>query len=103
MAGRFPEPLDLKRFYILLAVSAEPLHGLGVHQRVLELSQSTLYFHYGSLYRILADLVKRGYIEELQPEDATKRYKLTAFGYRIARSQAIILRDVTMAAIRRLP
>jgi DNA-binding PadR family transcriptional regulator len=99
-----PTPLELKKFYILLALANGPLHGYALHAPALSDSRSSLYFSYTSLYRLLQDLVARGLIEGSTPANtqALKTYKLTTKGHARLRLEAESLRQATQIAAQRL-
>src|SRR3712207_7785460 len=71
---------------ILKALSAGPLHGYGVGQRIQQLAEEMLRVEEGSLYPALYRLEERGWIKsEWGKSDNNRRarfYKLTAAGRR---------------------
>jgi DNA-binding PadR family transcriptional regulator len=72
-----PTPLDLKQYYILLALSDPPLHGYAIYQQIIEDSQQSLYISFTSLYRLLKAMTNRGLIEA-RPSST---YALTRTGH----------------------
>ena len=69
---------------ILKAVSLEPLHGWGIAQRIMQISQDVLQVNQGSLYPALHRLERRGLIDsEWAASDNNRRskyYRLTRAG-----------------------
>ena len=88
---------------ILLALSAEDLHGYAVMQQVARQADTPL--NPGTLYRALARLLESALIEELverprEHDDERRRYyRVTAFGREVARAEiARLARVVARAA-----
>jgi DNA-binding PadR family transcriptional regulator len=100
MASKTPKPLEIKQFYILLALSKEPMHGYALHRQALSDSDSALYFSFTSLYRILGQLVARGYVEGRGGEP--QRYGLTPAGRRRLRVEAADWRRAGQLASQRI-
>ncbi|MCC6317828.1 MAG: PadR family transcriptional regulator [Gemmatimonadaceae bacterium] len=71
---------------ILKVLSAEPMHGWGVSQRIQERSRGVLDVNQGSLYPALQRLEQRGLVDsEWQVTEQNRRaryYRLTAAGRR---------------------
>ena len=71
---------------ILRALLAEPMHGWGVSQRLLDLSRDVLRVNQGSLYPALHRLEHRGWITaewaSTENNRRAKYYRLTAEGRR---------------------
>jgi DNA-binding PadR family transcriptional regulator len=78
-------PLTEASFYILVSL-AEPLHGYGVMQKVLELSRNRVQLGPGTLYGALTNLVTQGLIEAVDGAggDRKKLYRLTENGKLVA-------------------
>ncbi|MBP7778429.1 MAG: helix-turn-helix transcriptional regulator [Acidobacteria bacterium] len=95
-------PLPLAWLDILLALSADDLHGYAVMQAVARQSESTL--HPGTLYRALARLLESHLIVELDerpsPGDDERRryYRVTALGRAVARAEAERLERIVARA-----
>ncbi len=70
----------------LKALSLEPLHGVGVFQRIQQITQTTVEVSYGSLFPALHRLEERGWLSaEWRASDKNRRakyYRLTAAGRR---------------------
>jgi DNA-binding PadR family transcriptional regulator len=101
--------MDLPRYYVLLALSNEALHGLGVQRQILKDSHGAMYIRDNNIYRLIADLEKRGYVEPWRTEpglggkSGTRRlYKLTRMGGRVLRSAAHDLNNFGRLALERL-
>lgn len=77
-------------YLILLALAEGALHGLGIARAVEELSDGRTRLWPATLYGTLADLVRNGWIEELEdawarPADESEKkrfYRLTRAGHR---------------------
>jgi DNA-binding PadR family transcriptional regulator len=74
-----PRPIKPQWFQILLALSANELHGYGIQRAVLEQTDGNLRLWPAMLYRSLAKLEAAGLIEESappveEPEDERRRY-----------------------------
>jgi DNA-binding PadR family transcriptional regulator len=87
-------------FYVLLALSKGPCHGLGIAEDVAEFTQGEILLGPGTLYRCLKDLVEAGAIERVGVDEAPgvthrKHYRLTARGRVEARRVLIGLNRVT--------
>jgi PadR family transcriptional regulator PadR len=69
---------------ILKALSAGPMHGFGVGNRIMQLSEDTLRVEEGSLYPALYRIEQRGWIEAewgmSENNQRAKFYKLTRAG-----------------------
>ncbi len=78
-------PVDL---HLLLALSAEELHGYGLVKAIESASDGLIRLDPGNLYRVIKRLLEQGFIAESDgPDDeATERrkyYRLTASGQRV--------------------
>lgn len=72
-------------FFVLLALSKGPCHGLGVAEDVAEFTQGEVLLGPGTLYRCLKELLDQGAIERVEVDegpDVTHRkyYRLTPAG-----------------------
>jgi transcriptional regulator len=71
---------------ILKALAAEPLHGVGVFQRIQQITGATVEVSYGSLFPALHRLDERGWLSaEWRASDHNRRakyYRLTPTGRR---------------------
>ena len=78
-------PLTEASFYILISL-AEPLHGYGVMQKVMELSRNRVQLGPGTLYGALTNLVSQGLIEAVDGVggERKKLYQLTEDGRLVA-------------------
>jgi PadR family transcriptional regulator, regulatory protein PadR len=69
---------------ILKTIAQEPLHGYGIAQRILVISQEILQVQQGSLYPALHRLQKKGLLKSEWKESGNgpmaKYYSLTALG-----------------------
>jgi DNA-binding PadR family transcriptional regulator len=89
-------PLTEASFYILVSL-AEPLHGYGVMQKVMELSRSRVSLGPGTLYGALTNLVSQGLIEAVDGVggDRKKMYRLTEEGRTIAEHEVHRMEELT--------
>ena len=99
-------PLPSHDFQVLLSLADAPRHAYGMAKAV-EGQAGGVRLEIGSLYRILARLTADGVIEDYLPaggaegHEARRRYyRLTTFGRRVARAEAMRLEDVVKAARR---
>ena len=102
--------IDLQRYYMLLAISAKEMHGVGVQEQVLHDSRSTLNMRYNVVYRLLHDLECRQYIEPAGaqaglggPGGLRQLYRLTKTGRGVLQAQSANLGDTARLAKMRLP
>jgi PadR family transcriptional regulator len=69
---------------VLKALSTDPLHGVGIFQRIQQITNSTVEVSYGSLFPALHRLEERGWLRaEWRPSENNRRakyYRLTAAG-----------------------
>jgi transcriptional regulator len=69
---------------VLKALSLEPLHGVGVFQRIQQITNNALEVSYGSLFPALHRLEERGWLDaEWRPSEhnrQAKYYRLTKTG-----------------------
>jgi DNA-binding PadR family transcriptional regulator len=94
--GRFAEP----SLYILLALSDGPKHGYAIMQDV-----ATASGHKpgpGTLYGALGRLERRGLIEQLDPEDRRRPYRLTERGAAVLQAELDRLAGLAAAGLARL-
>jgi len=78
-------PLRPPVFHILLALSAESLHGLGIADAVEVASDGAVVLGPGTLYRSLSEMTESGLIEQVaRPEEDSdprrKHYGITPAG-----------------------
>jgi DNA-binding PadR family transcriptional regulator len=97
-------------YHVLLALSAGPLHGYAVKQRVEEESGGSLTPQAGSLYRVIARLTTSGFIVETDPPRgeaphpglARRYYALTGAGRRGLAAESRRLKGAAALAEKRL-
>lgn len=76
-------PLSETMHYILLSVRT-PLHGYGMMEWVLEMSEQEVNLAAGTLYGAIENLKKNGYIELISPLNERKKvYQITHLGEKI--------------------
>jgi DNA-binding PadR family transcriptional regulator len=99
-------PLPSHDFQVLLSLADAPRHAYGM-AKALDGQAGGARLEIGSLYRILARLTADGVIEDYLPargaegHEARRRYyRLTTFGRRVARAEAMRLEDDVKAARR---
>ena len=88
-------PLSPQDLHVLLVLKDEPRHGYGIVRAAEELSSKNTGMDIGTLYRIVARMLERGLIREVDrpdklPADGRKRrfYQATKLGIRVARAEA---------------
>ena len=90
-------------FYVLLALSKGPAHGLGIAEDVATLTNGEVLIGPGTLYRCLKDLTQEGSIERAAVRDEPgvthrKYYRITSAGLADLRRTVTGLERVTAAA-----
>lgn len=88
-------PLSPQDFHVLLVLKDEPRHGYGIVRAAEELSSEKPGMDIGTLYRIVARMLERGLLKEVDrpngpPADGRKRrfYRTTTLGVQVARAEA---------------
>lgn len=98
-------PLRTAVYHILLALAAEPRHGLGVAEAIEEDTDGLVELGPGTLYRSLSEMVDAGLIEPTAPPPSAdprrKYYAITAAGRELAAAESQRLARVVEAARRR--
>lgn len=95
---------DAKDFHILVALARQPLHGYAIRQEVENRTEGQVRLWPATLYGLLADLAKRGFIEETDgsggPDDDPRRryYALTREGRRFLASEAAHMESLARLA-----
>ncbi|HUZ49335.1 MAG TPA: helix-turn-helix transcriptional regulator [Candidatus Dormibacteraeota bacterium] len=84
-------PLNPRTFYVLLCLAEEDRHGYAISKAIEAITDGAVRLTPGTLYPLIRQLLVDGWIVEL-PEDAEdprrRRYRLSAFGKRIAQAEA---------------
>lgn len=96
-------PLRPPVFHILLALSGEPRHGLGIADEVLAMSDGVVHLGPGTLYRSLDEMRGAGLVEKVQdaPEGADPRrkyYRITGEGRALLAAEALRLERLVESA-----
>src|SRR5512143_2847565 len=69
---------------ILKSLSLEPLHGVGISQRIVQISRGNLHVSFGSLFPALHRMEEQGWIEAewrlSEHRRRSKYYRLTSAG-----------------------
>ena len=94
MTDHEPEGMTSLEYHVLLAMAGGPLYGYAIKSAVEEESGGALTPRAGSLYRVIARLMNRGWVEEAEPEGSVgphpgrpRRY------YGLTRDGRIVLAD----------
>lgn len=78
------EPMSESYYYILLCLSKGPLHGYGIMQLALEISDGEVRIGSGTMYGATSNLMKKGWIEEIMIKregmERKRMYQLTDLG-----------------------
>jgi DNA-binding PadR family transcriptional regulator len=105
MPKRKLDPLPSAAFQILLALSADDLHGYAIMRQVEEQTGGRVRLGPGTLYSSIQTLLEEKFIEEVDVrEDAApanerrRYYRLTSTGRKVARSEAERLADLLRVA-----
>lgn len=92
------EPLTESYFYILLCLYREPMHGYGIMQETLKLSDGRVKIGSGTMYGATGNMMRKGWIEEIKAtsiEEAKKRmYQLTLAGEEILQGEIVRLTEL---------
>ena len=110
MSSGAPETLSNLEYHVLLALAARALYGYAIKEAVTDESGGTLTPRAGSLYRVLARMMSRGFVDEVaarahdEPHPGLERkyYALTVRGREALRAEALRQRDAAKLAERRL-
>lgn len=97
-------------YHLMLAMAEGPRYGYAIKSAIEEESGGTLTPRAGSLYRVIARLMERGWVEEVEPREAVephpgrsrKYYGLTSDGRVALSEEAVRLRKAAALAERRL-
>jgi DNA-binding PadR family transcriptional regulator len=96
-------------YHVLLCMASGPQYGYAIKELVEKESGGTLSPPAGSLYRVIARMITRGWVVETEPGTVTphpglarRYYALTPEGRAALAEEAIRLRDVAELARRRL-
>lgn len=94
-------PLKPLVFHALLALSEGELHGYGIKKDIAIRSSGAIDLEPGTLYRLMARLLKQGLTEESdrrpspEADDERRRYyRITALGRRVLTAEAARLADL---------
>ena len=84
--------------YILFAL-AEPMHGYGIMQKVVQMSESSVNLGPGTLYGALTNMQKKEWIETAPSDEARrKNYQLTALGQQVVEDEVSRIQLLQAAA-----
>lgn len=103
------EPFSNLEYHALLALADGPLYGYALMLAVEEESGGALRPRAGSLYRVLARMMSRGLVEEVEPPTdephpglERRYYGLTSVGRKALEVETVRLRSAATLAERRL-
>lgn len=110
MGGDGTSAMSGLEYHVLLAMASGPRYGYAIKSAIEEESSGTLTPRAGSLYRVIARLMERGWIEEVEPDEevephpgrARKYYGLTSDGRVALSDEAARLREAGALAEERL-
>lgn len=110
MSDRDDARMSSLDYHVLLAMATGPRYGYAIKSDVEEESGGTITPGAGSLYRVIARLMGRGWVEETEapgpvephPGRARKYYGLTADGRVALADEAARLREAAALAEKRL-
>lgn len=98
-------PLPLPVFHMLLALSEGERHGYALKREILRRTEGKLNLGSGALYGSINKMLEQGLIEESgeRPDphldDERRRYyRITPFGRRVARAEALRLQQLVNLA-----
>ncbi len=94
-------PLKPLVFHALLALKEQELHGYGIKKSVAGRSGGAIDLEPGTLYRLMARLLKQGLLEESdrrpapEADDERRRYyRITALGRQVLAAEAARMADL---------
>jgi DNA-binding PadR family transcriptional regulator len=100
-------PLPVATLHILMAVSAEELHGYAIMQEVEARTSGSLRLSAGTLYRSIQRMLEQGLLVESRRRPAAAKddprrryYRITPFGTEAARAEAARLAELVRLARR---
>lgn len=109
MGNRSNDTLSNLEYHVLLALASRALYGYALKEAVVEESGGALTPRAGSLYRVLARMMSRGFVEEVeyQPDEPhpgldRRYYGLRPRGRKALEVETARLRSATALAERRL-
>jgi DNA-binding PadR family transcriptional regulator len=110
MSTPSPEPLSNLEYHVLLALAGRVLYGYAIKEAVTTDSGGVLQPRAGSLYRVLARLMVRRFVQEVAPDSPAephpglerKYYAMTEAGRTALRAEAGRQREAARLAERRL-
>jgi len=98
-------PLSATDFQLLLSLTDGELHGYAISKSVRESSGGQVRIGLGSLYRVVARLLKSGLVEESESEETAtgggqtrRKYCLTALGRAVLRAEVSRLSEALALA-----
>lgn len=96
-------PLRPAVFHILLALSRQELHGLGIAEEVETTTDGTVELGPGTLYRSLKEMTEAGLIEDAPPPEADadprrRYYRITGAGRGLVQAEATRLARLVQVA-----
>ncbi|SHM93574.1 DNA-binding transcriptional regulator, PadR family [Duganella sacchari] len=93
-------PLSEATFYVMLALSQQPLHGYAIMQQTAALSADSVALGPGTLYGIFGTLEKQALIVMVAEQARRKVYALTALGRSVLAEQVRRLEIMVDSAAR---
>lgn len=87
-------PLAPATLHILLALSAQDLHGYGIMQDVQRQTEGRFRMGPGTLYDNLARLLKQGLVAESGEDERRRYYRITASGKKVLAAEVSRLETV---------
>ncbi len=100
-------PLGPADLHVLLALSRQPTHGLGIAEDIASLTDGAVLLGPATLYRTLKDLLAKGFVRKsrapaTEADPRRKFYALTARGTEHLRAQVTVANRVAKAGQARL-
>lgn len=92
-------PMTETAYYILLVLN-EPLHGYGIIQKVLEITEGRIHLGAGTIYGTLSKLEKDGVIDIIEVTDRRKIYKQSAIGDQLIKKEILRVKQLIQHAER---
>lgn len=91
-------PLNPRDFEVLMVLFDQSMHGYGIVKESTEKAGASV-LDLGTLYRIIGRLIKKGLLEDVtsdqdDPKKQRRHYRATELGRRVARAEALRLREL---------
>ena len=94
-------PLTEPVLLVLVSLAEQPRHGYSILKDVERMSGGRVALSTGTLYGALQRLLKQGWIERFEEDDAARdrrAYRLTALGRKVLQAEVVRMKHLTKLA-----